>query len=106
MKDITVSSSKTKTAAVDSDRYMIERGFRRPTKEESVRFRRSAEKMFIEKHAGGYVVRRAGSARATAVSSTQAEAIQKARKLSPSAPIHVERVRDVHNGRQDTWRKA
>jgi hypothetical protein len=52
-----------------------------------------------------YAVRRAGSERASAVEPTQAEAIKRARQLSPGVAPHVERVRDTKAGGRDKWRK-
>jgi hypothetical protein len=62
--------------------------------------------LFIERqHDGRYAVKRANTQRASAVTETQAEAIQRARELSPDAPIHVERVRTASGGSPDKWRK-
>lgn len=64
------------------------------------------DKLFIEQRPeGDYAVRRPGSERASAVTPTQAEAIAKARKLSESATILVERVRTTSIGGRDKWRK-
>lgn len=54
---------------------------------------------------GDYAVRRGGSERASAVESTQGDAIDRARELDPEAPIHVERVRNTDAGHPDKWRK-
>ena len=54
---------------------------------------------------GDFAVRKEGSARASAVKPTQAEAISRAKELAPGGEIHVERVRNVGDGR-DKFRKA
>ncbi len=62
--------------------------------------------LFIEQRSqGDYAIRRPGSERASGVASTQAEAIEQARKLDPGAKILVERVRDTNVGSRDKWRK-
>ena len=50
-----------------------------------------------------YKVLKPGADRASAVTNTQKEAIERARELNPDATIHVERVRKVGPGR-DKWR--
>lgn len=63
------------------------------------------EELFIERREeGDYAVRRPGSGRASAVLPTQAEAIERAKEMDPSAAIHVERVRDTNRGGRDKWR--
>lgn len=52
-----------------------------------------------------YAVRRGGSGRASAVESTKAKAIERAREIAPNAKLHVERVRDTSTGHRDQWRK-
>jgi hypothetical protein len=54
---------------------------------------------------GDYAVRKPNSERASAVLPTQAEAIERAKELNPSAPPLVERVRHTTVGRPDQWRK-
>jgi Uncharacterized protein conserved in bacteria (DUF2188) len=54
---------------------------------------------------GDYAVRRAGSARASDVARTQAQAIERAREISPGEAVHVERVRYTSVGKPDKWRK-
>lgn len=62
--------------------------------------------LFIERQRDGkYAVKRANTQRASVVAETQAEAIQRARELSPNGPIHVERVRVSSGGSPDKWRK-
>jgi hypothetical protein len=62
--------------------------------------------LYIERRdEGDYAVRWGGAQRASSVEPTQAEAIARARRLSPNAPIHVERVRDTRVGSRDHWRK-
>ena len=54
---------------------------------------------------GDFAVRRGGADRASAVEPTQAEAIDRAREIDSTAPIHVERVRNTNRGTRDHWRK-
>jgi len=62
--------------------------------------------VFIERREqGDYAVRKPGSERASAILPTQAEAIERARKMNPDAAVHVERVRDTNVGGRDKWRK-
>ena len=66
----------------------------------------SNNNLFVERRLqGDYAVRRPDSERASAVRSTQAEAINRARQLNPDAAIHVERVRHTTQGAPDKWRK-
>ena len=55
---------------------------------------------------GGYAVRREESKRASAVESTQAKAISRARELAPGVAPDVARVRYTSRGKPDQWRKA
>jgi hypothetical protein len=65
------------------------------------------DKLFIEQRPqGDYAIRRGGSERASAVESTQAEAIARARELNNGGTILVERVRNTSIGGRDKWRKA
>ena len=62
--------------------------------------------LFVERRPqGDYAVRKPDSGRASAVQSTQADAIARARQLNPGAAIHVERVRHTTKGGPDQWRK-
>jgi len=62
--------------------------------------------LYIERREqGDFAVRRPGSERASAIVPTQAEAIKRAREISPNAAVHVERVRDTNVGGRDKWRK-
>mgnify|MGYP002262458521 CR=1 FL=1 len=64
------------------------------------------KKLYIERRPrGDYTIRKADSDRASATAQTQAEAIEKARRLNPEATILVERVRNTDKGRRDKWRK-
>jgi Uncharacterized protein conserved in bacteria (DUF2188) len=64
------------------------------------------DQFYIERRDGGdYAVRRGGADRASAVESTQHQAIDRARQMDPSAAIHVERVRDTNVGGRDKLRK-
>jgi pyridoxine/pyridoxamine 5'-phosphate oxidase len=51
-----------------------------------------------------YAVRRPGSERASAVTPTQSEAIERAREIAPKAAVHVERVKHTTRGKPDEWR--
>lgn len=55
---------------------------------------------------GDYAVRKAGAKRASATAPTQAEAIARAREISPGVAPDVERVRHTKRGEPDQWRKA
>ncbi len=64
------------------------------------------DQFYIERRDDGdYAVRRDGAKRASAVESTQADAIERAREIDSDAAIHVERVRNTSNGSRDKWRK-
>lgn len=63
-------------------------------------------KVFVERRPqGDYAVRRPNSQRASGVAPTQAEAIAEARRLNPTGPVLVERVRTTNVGKPDKWRK-
>jgi hypothetical protein len=65
------------------------------------------DRLFVERRdEGDYAVRKPNSERASAIESTQAEAIKRARELNPSKPPLVERVRHTGRGKPDKWRKA
>lgn len=67
---------------------------------------KNKDQFYVERRdAGDYAVRRGGADRASAVEPTQREAIERAKQINPSAPIHVERVRDTDVGGRDKWRK-
>jgi Uncharacterized protein conserved in bacteria (DUF2188) len=53
---------------------------------------------------GDYSVRKGGAKRASALESTQAKAIKRAKAIDSDAPIHVERVRNTKRGSRDKWR--
>ncbi|MFP5276795.1 MAG: DUF2188 domain-containing protein [Acidobacteriota bacterium] len=64
------------------------------------------ERLFVEQRPqGDYAVRKPKSDRASAVSRTQAEAIERARELNPGTSPLVERVRNTSSGSPDKWRK-
>ena len=66
----------------------------------------SKEGVYVEQRPDGeFAVRKEGSKRASAVKPTQAEAIARAKELAPGGEIHVERVRNVGDGR-DKFREA
>lgn len=63
-------------------------------------------KLFIEQRPeGDYAIRRPSADRISGHESTQAEAIERAREIDPSAAILVERVPDTSRGHRDKWRK-
>ena len=65
------------------------------------------DQLFVERRSqGDYAVRWVGSDRASAVASTQAEAIARAKQLNPDRAPLVERVRNTDIGQRDKWRKA
>jgi hypothetical protein len=52
----------------------------------------SDKRIYVERRLDGdYAVRRPGSDRASDVTSTQAQAIERAREISPGAAVHVGR---------------
>ncbi len=62
---------------------------------------------FVERtEDGSYAVRARGSERASALTDTQAEAIERARCFNPDSSPNVERVRNTVSGGRDKWRKA
>jgi uncharacterized protein YdaT len=63
------------------------------------------DQLYIERRDDGeYAVRRGGAKRASTIEDTQSEAIERARRMDPGAPIHVERVRNTNVGSRDKWR--
>jgi len=64
-------------------------------------------KFFIERRPGegDYAIRRPGADRISDHEPTQADAIDRAREIDPSAAILVERVRNTDRGHRDKWRK-
>jgi Protein of unknown function (DUF2442)/Uncharacterized protein conserved in bacteria (DUF2188) len=71
-----------------------------------MRYAAGDHRVFIERRPDGdYAVRRANSKRPSDVLPTQREAIERARELSPSGSLHVERVRNTSTT-TDKWRKA
>ena len=67
----------------------------------------SKKNVYIERRSqGDYAVRKPGADRASAVESTQAKAIERAREISPGVAPDVERVRHTNRGKPDQWRKA
>lgn len=68
--------------------------------------KKDSNNLFVERRPeGDYAVRKPNSERASAVTSTQSEAIERAKELNPNAAIHVERVRNTNAGHPDKWRK-
>ena len=63
------------------------------------------DQLFIERHQNGYAVLRPNAGRASAVLPTQAEAISRAREISPDHTPFVSRVRHTSAGKPDQWRK-
>jgi len=67
----------------------------------------SKNNLYVERRErGDYAVRKPGAERASAVESTQAKAIERARELNPNAAVHVERVRNTPEGSPNKWRKV
>lgn len=68
--------------------------------------KKDSNNLFVERRSGGdYAVRKPDAGRASAVTSTQAKAIERAKELNPNAAVHVERVRKTTVGKPDQWRK-
>jgi len=68
--------------------------------------KKDSNNLYVERRPeGDYAVRKPNSERASAVTQTQAQAIERARELNPDAAIHVERVRNTSGGNPDKWRK-
>ena len=66
----------------------------------------SKQGIYVEqRESGDFAVRRENSERASAVKPTQAEAIVRAKELANGGDVHVERVRNVGEGR-DKFRKV
>jgi hypothetical protein len=66
----------------------------------------SKDQLFVERRPqGDYAVKKGNADRASAVESTQAKAIEKARELNPGKAPLVERVRNTNVGDRDKWRK-
>ena len=64
------------------------------------------KRIYVERRPeGDYAVRRAGLERASDVARTQAQAIERAREISPGTAIHLERVRYTSGGKPDKWRR-
>lgn len=64
------------------------------------------DELFVERRPqGDYTVRRPGAQRASVVRPTQAEAIERAKEISPGSTPMVERVRTTNKGSPDKWRK-
>jgi hypothetical protein len=64
------------------------------------------ERIYVERRPeGDCVIRRPRAECASAVESTQAEAIERAREINPGVAPHVERVRNTVAGGRDKWRK-
>lgn len=61
---------------------------------------------YIEKRgAGQYAVLKEGADRASAIVSTQAAAIKRAKELSPNHKPHIARVEHTTKGKPDQFRK-
>ncbi len=64
------------------------------------------DQTYIERRPqGDYAVRKPNADRASAVESTQAKAIERAREINPKVTPLVERVRRTTVDRPDHWRK-
>jgi hypothetical protein len=67
----------------------------------------SDKRVYIERRpTGDYAVRRANSDRASAITLTQAKAIERAKEIVPGIRPHIERVRHTSEGKPDQWRKG
>ena len=63
--------------------------------------------LFVNEHHGGYTVEEAHSDRPLHTASTQAAAIEWAKKNHPNRPLHVARVRHLSDKRiPDHWRRV
>ncbi|MEO6975467.1 MAG: DUF2188 domain-containing protein [Gallionella sp.] len=68
---------------------------------------KGSKQLFVEKRQeGDFAVRKGNSERASDVLPTQAEAIARAKELSPDAKPLVERVRNTDGGKPNQWRKV
>jgi uncharacterized protein YdaT len=65
----------------------------------------SDKRIYVEKRDDGYVVRKPGAERVSAIEPTQKAAIERAREINPGVAPHVERVRDTDCGGRDKWRR-
>jgi hypothetical protein len=67
----------------------------------------SDKKLYVERRPeGDFAVKHAHAKRASAVTPTQAEAIEVARELNPGHAPDVARVRHTSKGKPDQWRKG
>ena len=67
----------------------------------------SENRFYIERGDDGrYKVLRPNADRASAVTDTQKEAIEKAREMNPGKSPDVERVKHTDKGKPDQWRRA
>jgi hypothetical protein len=70
-------------------------------------FGMSENRFYIERRDDGkYKVMRPNADRASAVTDTQREAVEKAREMNPGRSPDVERVRYTDKGKPDQWRRA
>ncbi|NYH21745.1 DUF2188 domain-containing protein [Paraburkholderia bryophila] len=69
--------------------------------------KKDSNNLFVERRDDKtYAVRKPDSERASAVTQTQAQAIERAKQMNPNAAVHVERVRTTTSGKPDKWRKG
>ncbi len=81
--------------------------FFRVSSDQEGRNNMAKNELFVERREqGDYAIRKPGADRASAILPTQAEAIERARKMHPEAAILVERVRNTDVGGRDKWRPA
>jgi hypothetical protein len=65
------------------------------------------DNIYVERRPdGNYAVEKPGADRASAILPTQAEAIARAKEISPNIKPDVERVRHTNKGKPDQWRKG
>jgi hypothetical protein len=61
--------------------------------------------IYVERRPDGqYAVTRPNADRASAITPTQGQAIEREGEIAPDAAIHVERVRNTNVGHPDKWR--
>jgi hypothetical protein len=64
------------------------------------------KQLYVERRNDGkYTVKWGNAHRASAVTETQRQAIERAKELNPGYKLHIERVRDTKNGGRDKFRR-
>lgn len=104
LKDIDFSDAKPVSAIPALARLQNEAGIK-PRGTKPVVAHKPGNNLFIEhRPQGGFAVRKGNSERASAVFSTQAEAIARAKEMNPGEKPLIERVRNTVGGKPDQWR--